>query len=61
MGVGGGVGSCLRRNDGKGAQALEYGLATQSELEALSAGWLRWSGEAEALFEFVQIGVVASR
>ena len=43
------------------SQALEYGLATQAELEALSAGWLRWSGEAEALFEFVQVGVVASR
>lgn len=40
------------------SQALEYGLATQSELEELSAGWLGWSRDAEALFEFVQIGVL---
>ncbi len=42
-----------------GAQALEYGLAAQAELEQLSAGWLRWSREAGALFYFIQTAVLA--
>lgn len=43
------------------AHALEYDLANQTELEDLSAGWLRWSREAEALFMFAQVAVLAQR
>lgn len=42
-------------------QALEYGLASQAELDALSAAWLRWSAQPEALFMFVQIAVLAGK
>ena len=43
------------------AQALEYGLAGQAELDELSEGWRRWSQDAEALFQFIQIAVLAGR
>ena len=42
-------------------QALEYGLASQAELDALSAAWLRWSAQPEALFIFIQIAVLARK
>ena len=42
-------------------QALEYGLASQAELDALSAAWLRWSAQPEALFMFIQIAVLARK
>lgn len=40
-------------------QALEYGLTDQSELEQLSAAWLRWSVQPHPLFMFIQIAVLA--
>lgn len=42
-------------------QALEYGLASQAELDTLSAAWLRWSAQPEALFMFIQIAVLARK
>ena len=43
------------------SQALEYGLATQAELDELSAGWLRWSQQPRPLFMFIQIAALARR
>ena len=42
-------------------QALEYGLASQPDLNTLSAAWLRWSAQPEALFMFIQIAVLARK
>ena len=43
------------------AQALEYGLATQSDLDILSNAWQTWSQHPEALFEFIQIALIAPK
>jgi len=36
-------------------QALEYGLATRADLEAISEGWRRWSTTPDAVFMYVNI------
>lgn len=33
-------------------RAIEYGIASKSELEEVSAGWLRWSVDPNAYFSF---------
>ena len=43
------------------AQALEYHLATQTDLDTLSAAWQTWSQHPEALFEFIQIALLAPK
>ena len=42
-------------------QALEYNLATQTDLNALSIAWQTWSQHPEALFEFIQIALIARK
>lgn len=42
-------------------QALEYGLANQSELERLSSGWATWADSEQPFFIFTQIAVLAIR
>ncbi len=42
-------------------QALEYGLANQSQLERISHGWATWSESREPFFMFTQIAVLAAR
>ncbi|MEX2446342.1 MAG: methyltransferase domain-containing protein [Dehalococcoidia bacterium] len=36
-----------------GVQAMEYGLATQADLDAIAEGWRAWAESPEALFMFV--------
>ena len=43
------------------AQALEYNLATQTDLDTLSAAWQTWSQHPEALFIFTQIALLAPK
>lgn len=42
-------------------QALEYGLANQSQLERISDGWATWAESREPFFMFTQIAVLAVR
>ena len=42
-------------------QALEYGLADQSELQRISDGWSAWAESAAPFFMFTQIAVLAKR
>ncbi len=42
-------------------QALEYGLADQSELQRISDGWATWAESPEPFFMFTQIAVLAPR
>ena len=42
-------------------QALEYGLADQSELQRISDGWTAWAESREPFFMFTQIAVLATR
>ncbi|MEI7924631.1 MAG: methyltransferase domain-containing protein [Chloroflexota bacterium] len=36
-------------------QAIEYGIATAEEIDAISAGWRTWADSPEAFFMFVHI------
>ena len=42
-------------------QALEYGLADQSDLQRLSTGWAEWADSDDPFFIFTQIAVLAIR
>ena len=42
-------------------QALEYNLATQTDLHTLSTAWQTWSLHPEALFIFTQIALLAPK
>jgi len=39
-------------------QAVEYGLATPAELEAIADGWRRWTREPQAFFFYVNIEAI---
>jgi SAM-dependent methyltransferase len=39
-------------------QAVEYGLATREELEALAAGWRAWARDPDAFFVYVNVECV---
>ncbi len=49
------------RSTGSGfaEQAVQYGLATRRELQALSAGWREWEAHPDAIFVVVNVEVVA--
>ena len=36
-------------------QAVEYGLATTDELEAIAEGWRRWARQPDAFFSFLHV------
>lgn len=40
------------------SQAVEYGLATPADLEAIADGWRRWTQEPQAFFFYVNIEAV---
>ncbi|MCY3557255.1 MAG: methyltransferase domain-containing protein [Chloroflexi bacterium] len=42
-------------------QALEHGLAEQSDLERISRGWATWAESDQPFFMFTQIAVLATR
>lgn len=42
-------------------QAVEYGLATREELDAISAGWRRWADAPDACFMYTNVECVAVR
>lgn len=44
-----------------GRQAEEYGLATRSELEELSAAWRAWVAEPDAFFMYTNVEVVGRK
>jgi ubiquinone/menaquinone biosynthesis C-methylase UbiE len=46
-------------NSNIAAKALEYGIATQSDLETMAAGWRAWGREEDAIFCFSHVEVVA--
>ncbi len=39
-------------------QAIEYGLATAADLEAIAEGWRRWTRELQALFFYVNVEAI---
>lgn len=39
-------------------QAVEYGLATTADLEAIAEGWRRWTREPQALFFYVNVEAI---
>ena len=43
------------------AQALEYGLATRADLEAISDGWRRWARDPDALFMYMNVECVGTK
>ena len=46
---------------GFGKQALEYGLATRTELETIAVGWRRWADHPDAFFTFTHVEVIGSK
>jgi hypothetical protein len=42
-------------------KALEYGIATRSDLESMAAGWRTWGDHPDALYCFSHVEVVARR
>jgi SAM-dependent methyltransferase len=48
-------------NSSLAEQAVEYGLATRSDLEEISAGWRRWADDPEALFMYVNVEVIGTK
>lgn len=42
-------------------QAVEYGVATHADLEAISAAWRRWADSPDALFMYVNVEVVGRK
>ncbi|MPZ99468.1 MAG: methyltransferase domain-containing protein [Dehalococcoidia bacterium] len=44
-----------------GAQAMEYGIATRAEMEAVAAGWRAWAADPEAFFMYTQVEVIGLR
>lgn len=42
-------------------QALEYGLSTRGELEALADGWRQWSREPDGVFALLHFEVLARK
>jgi ubiquinone/menaquinone biosynthesis C-methylase UbiE len=40
------------------AQAIEYGIATPEEIEAIAAGWRAWAESPDALWMFTQVSCV---
>jgi ubiquinone/menaquinone biosynthesis C-methylase UbiE len=42
-------------------KALEYGIATRSDLESMAAGWRAWGDDPDALYCFSHAEVVARR
>lgn len=42
-------------------QALEYGLATPDDLQAIRADWLAWARDPDAFFMYVNVECVAER
>lgn len=41
-------------------QAIEYGVATQADLERISAGWREWSGDKDAWFTITHGEILCS-
>lgn len=41
-----------------GSQAVEYGIVTQAELQAISEGWRTWAQSPDAFFMYTQIEVI---
>ncbi|MDA0815304.1 MAG: methyltransferase domain-containing protein [Chloroflexi bacterium] len=44
-----------------GKQALEYGLASRAELEAIAAGWRRWADHPDAFFMYTNVECIGMR
>ncbi|MBT7004855.1 MAG: SAM-dependent methyltransferase, partial [Chloroflexi bacterium] len=42
-------------------RAVEYGIATDSDLKDISQGWLDWIQAEGAFFSFIQVEVVGER
>ena len=47
------------RESGLAEQALEYGLASRAELDAIAAGWLRWAHDPDGFFLYVNVECLA--
>jgi hypothetical protein len=42
-------------------QAVDYGLSTEDELEAISGSWLRWAGQDDGFFAVLHVELIARR
>jgi SAM-dependent methyltransferase len=42
-------------------QAVEYGLSTEAELEAISRSWLRWAEQDDGFFAVLHVELIARR
>lgn len=44
-----------------GQQAVEYGVASERELQEIAAGWRAWADDPDAFFVYTNVEVVATR
>jgi hypothetical protein len=42
-------------------QAIEYGLSTGDELEAISRAWLKWAEQRDGFFAVLHVELIARR
>ena len=44
-----------------GRRALDYGIATDNDLEEISRGWLEWVDKRGAFFTFIHVEIIGVR
>lgn len=44
-----------------GRQTVEYGLASEADLEAIAAGWRAWAEHSDAFFSYTNIEVIGTK